>query len=66
MEAGIKLAKEQALAFLIGLAIIAIIQPETSGGTILLILVSVAIYNVIVQSVKYLLPRKPGDPDDID
>jgi hypothetical protein len=51
-----KLAADQALGFLVGIGLIVVIQPATPGGSLLLILISVAIINVIMQIVR-LLPR---------
>jgi hypothetical protein len=50
-----KIAADQAVAFLIGLVLVVVIQPTTPGGTLLLILVTLATVNVIMQSIRLLL-----------
>jgi hypothetical protein len=44
----VKLATEQGLAFLVGVALVTIIQPETPGGTILLLAIGIAATNVLI------------------
>jgi hypothetical protein len=44
-----KIAVDQALGFLVGIGLIAVVQPTTSGGALLLILLAVATTNVIRQ-----------------
>jgi hypothetical protein len=51
-----KLAADQALGFLVGIGLIVAIQPTTPGGSLLLILIAVAVVNVIMQIIR-LLPR---------
>jgi hypothetical protein len=46
------IATEQGFAFLVGLALLVVIQPTTPGGAILLIMVAVAVVNVIIQVLK--------------
>ena len=53
-----KLATEQGAAFLIGLAVIAIVQPMTPGGAVLLLLCGIATTNVIIQVAKLTLRRR--------
>ena len=57
-----KLATEQGLAFLVGLLFVSVIQPETPGGAILLILVAIAVVNVIIQLGKLFLGGKKEEP----
>jgi hypothetical protein len=56
-----KIAADQALAFLIGLIFVLIIQPTTPGGTLLLILIALAVVNVIAQFVRFLFGKKRTD-----
>jgi hypothetical protein len=60
----IKIATDQALGFLFGLAVVAIVQPTTPGGALLLILIAIAIVNVIMQGVRFLLgtPKPAAEP----
>jgi hypothetical protein len=58
MNSWVKIATEQGLAFLIGLGFVSVIQPTTSGGTILLILIAVAVTNLVLQVGKLLLIRR--------
>jgi hypothetical protein len=62
MSTVVKIATEQGLAFLIGLLFVSVIQPETPGGAVLLILVAIAVVNVIVQLVKLFLGGKKDEP----
>ncbi|MCG2629723.1 hypothetical protein L6654_24165 [Bradyrhizobium sp. WYCCWR 13023] len=72
MNLMIKIATEQAFAFLLGLGAVSVIQPLTAGGTILLICIVVAIVNMILLPIKFMLgrhhaneeePRIGGEPD---
>ena len=61
-----KLATEQGAAFLIGLAVIAIIQPRTPGGAVLLLLCGIAATNVIIQVARLMLKRREDGDDDAE
>ena len=56
-----KFAIEQSFAFLLGLAVVAIVQPTTPGGTALLIITTIALVNVILQMIR--LFRRAKGPD---
>jgi hypothetical protein len=59
-----KLATEQGAAFLIGLAVIAVIQPGTPGGAVLLLLCGIAVTNVIIQVTRLVLKKRVGGNEE--
>jgi hypothetical protein len=50
----VKISAEQGFAFVVGLALVAIIQPDTTGGAVLLIAIGIAATNVLIFSVKLM------------
>lgn len=56
----LKLALEQSAAFLLGLLVVYVIDPDTLGGALLLIVVVLAIYNVCRQVIAWFR-RRPAD-----
>ena len=52
------------LAFLVGLALVTIIQPETPGGAILLIAIGLAATNVLIALVKLFFRGKEAASKD--
>ena len=62
-----KLATEQGAAFLVGLAVIAIIQPRTPGGAVLLLLCGIAVTNVVIQVARLMLRKREdiGDENNV-
>jgi hypothetical protein len=70
----VKLAAQQGFAFIVGLLFVTFVQPETTGGALLLIAVGFAIVNVIITVIKLFfggkgkaqqdVPSMPIDKDD--
>lgn len=56
-----KIATEQGAAFLVGLAVIAIIQPRTPGGAVLLLSCGIAVTNVVIQIIRQVLRMRVND-----
>jgi hypothetical protein len=54
MNYAVRIATEQGLAFLVGLALVSVVVPATPGGALLLILVAVAIVNLLIQAAKFV------------
>jgi TIR domain len=50
----VKIAAKQGFAFVVGLALVTIIQPDTTGGAVLLIAIGIAATNVLISSVKLM------------
>src|SRR5262245_37656295 len=48
----LKIGAEQGFAFLVGLALVTIIQPDTTGGVVLLIATGIAATNVLITLLK--------------
>jgi hypothetical protein len=61
-----KIAGDQAIGFLLGLFVIYIVQPTTPGGTLLLILVSIASVNVIMQAVRFIFGSPKDTPPQVE
>jgi hypothetical protein len=59
----IKIATDQALGFLLGIVAVVIVQPTTPGGTLLLILIAIAIVNVIMQAVRFVFGTPKATPE---
>jgi hypothetical protein len=55
MTAFVKIVIEQGAAFLVGLLFVTIVQPETTGGVLLLLVIAIAIVNVFIIFVKWRL-----------
>lgn len=66
----IKIATDQALGFLLGIAAVVIVQPTTPGGALLLILIAIAVVNVVMQGVRFIFgaskeaPQPSGEQED--
>jgi hypothetical protein len=57
----VKIVIEQGLAFLVGLFLVTIVQPETAGGVFLLLVIGIAITNAVTNAVKWFYGRtKPN------
>lgn len=54
MDKIIQVAKEQGFAILCAVGVVTYISPTTSGGVLLLALVTVAFVNLLMQLFKYL------------
>jgi hypothetical protein len=59
----IKIATDQALGFLLGIAAVVIVQPTTPGGTLLLTSIAIAIVNVIMQGGRFVFGTPKGTPE---
>jgi|EndMetStandDraft_4_1072995.scaffolds.fasta_scaffold1217012_1 hypothetical protein len=60
----LKIATEQAFAFLIGLILVTIIEPETAGGAILLVAIGMAAANVVITLTRLLFNKKEKSIED--
>jgi hypothetical protein len=63
MDKLVPIAVAQAFGLLTGLGVVTFVRPDTTGGAVLLIVVTVAFFNAAYQAVRFIAGwRKPTPP----